>query len=260
MNKKPYAGTQSIHRAMSLLKAFSDAQPEWSLADLTQSVGLNKTTTYRLMSALEHEGMVTRDEHTGAYRLGPGAIVLGGRALRTNDLHVASRAALEELAEATGESASLEILVECDILIVDQVAGAHVLGAAQDIATRWPAHATSTGKVLLAFLPLVQCEELLSFPLVRYTEHTVIDKDQLMVELDQIREQGYTIVHGELELGFVAIAAPVFNHNAEVVAAASVGGPSARLAADQLQKVVEEVLQAAAKISQRLGYVNSDDD
>lgn len=255
MNNKPYPGTQSIHRAMSLLKAFTDAQPEWSLADLTLAVGLNKTTTYRLMSALEHEGMVARDEQTGVYRLGPGAIALGGRAMRTNDLHIASHAALEELAEATGESASLEVLVECDVLIVDQIAGLHVLGAAQDIATRWPAHATSTGKVLLAHLPRAHCEELLSDPLVRYTENTVVDKDQLMTELELIRDQGYATVHGELELGFVAIAAPVLNHNAEVVAAASVGGPSARLGTSQLPEVTNKVLQAAKNISQRLGYV-----
>jgi len=260
MNKAPYPGTQSIHRAMSLLKAFTDAQPEWSLADLTHAVGLNKTTTYRLMSALENEGMVARDVNTGVYRLGPGAIVLGGRALRTNDLHTASRAELEDLALDTGETATLEILVDCDVLIVEQIQGDHVLGAAQEVATRWPAHATSTGKVLLAFLTVDQCEEILSAPLVRYTENTTVEKDDFLVELEQIRKQGYATVHGELELGFVAVAAPIFNHNAEVVAAVSIGGPSARLHTDQLKDVVNHVLQAAERISVRLGYLSSDFD
>ncbi|MBC8496721.1 MAG: IclR family transcriptional regulator [Chloroflexi bacterium] len=260
MTKTPYPGTQSIRRAMSLLKAFTDAQPEWGLTDLAQAVGLNKTTAYRLISALENEGMVARDGQTGAYHLGPGAIVLGGRALRFHDLHLTSRAELEELADDTGESATLEIRVDCDVLIVDQVQGAHVLGAAQEIATRWPAHATSTGKVLLAYLPVTQCEELFTVPLVRYTEKTITDLAELQVELAQVRAQGYATVHEELELGFVAAAAPIFNHNAEVIAAVSIGGPGARLQASHLQGVVNQVIQAAKRISERLGFVNSNSD
>jgi DNA-binding IclR family transcriptional regulator len=243
---------------MSLLKAFTDAQPEWGLMDLAHAVGLNKTTAYRLMSALESEGMLARDVRTGMYRLGPGAIVLGGRALRTNDLHIASRASLEKLAKDTGagESASLEVLLDRDILIVDQVQGAHVLGAAQDIATRWPAHATSTGKVLLAHLPVARCEEILSTPLAGYTETTVTDLTEFQTELTNVRSQGYATTHGELELGFVAVAAPIFNNIAEVVAAASIGGPSDRLQGDHLQFVVSQVVQAAKSISERLGYVS----
>jgi DNA-binding IclR family transcriptional regulator len=256
MTKKPYPGTQSIRRAMSLLKTFTDAQPEWGLTDLAQKVGLNKTTAYRLMSALEYDGMVARDLATGSYRLGPGAIVLGGRALRTNDLHIASHKELEKLAADTGESAALEILVDCDVLIVDQVAGVHVLGAAQEISTRWPAHATSTGKVLLAYLPGPRCDELLSTPLVAYTENTITDLAELQVELSKVRSQGFATVYGELELRFVAAAAPIFNHNADVIAAVSIGGPSDRLQTNQLKFIVSQVVQAAERISQRLGFLS----
>jgi len=256
MIKQPIPGTQSIRRAMSLLKTFTDAQPEWGLADLAQKVGLNKTTAYRLMSALEHDGMVARDLHTGSYRLGLGAIMLGGTALRTNDLHIASHKELEKLAADIGESAALEILVDCDVLIVDQVAGAHVLAAAQEISTRWPAHATSTGKVLLAYLSGLRCDELLSTPLVRFTKHTITDLADLHVELAQVRLQGYATVHGELELRFVAAAAPIFNHNADVIAAVSIGGPSDRLQTAQLKHIISQVVQAAERISQRLGYMS----
>ena len=260
MNKKSYPGTQSVQRALSLLNAFTDTQPEWGLNDLAQAVDLNKTTVYRLLSALEIEGMLARDEHSGGYRLGPGAIILGGRALRTNNLNIVSRAELDKLAEATGETVTLEILIECDVLIIDQVQGSHMLGAAQDIFARWPAHATSTGKVLLAYLPVILCEELLSAPLERYTKNTITDLSELQEELSRIRAQGYGIAHEELELGFVACAAPIFNHNGRVDAAISVGGPDVRFQTDRLQELIEIVLQAAGRISQKIGFMESDND
>jgi len=257
MNKRVYPGTQSIQRALSLLNAFSDTQPEWGLNDLAQAVGLNKTTAYRMLSALEIEGMVARDENSGGYRLGPGAIVLGGRALRTNNLNIVSHAELDKLAEATGETVTLEVLVDCDVLIIDQVQGSHMLGAAQDIFARWPAHATSTGKVLLAYLPVAQCEELLSAPLEKYTDNTITEMSKLQEELAQIRAQGYGTVHEELELGFVAGAAPIFNHNGQVVAAISVGGPSVRFQTERMQEIVDKVVQTADRISQQIGFIGS---
>lgn len=260
MNKKPYPGTQSVQRAMSLLNAFSVAQPEWGLNDLAQAVGLNITTAYRLLSALEIEGMVMRDEGSGEYRLGPGAIILGGRALRTNNLNIVSHPELDKLAEATGETVTLEILIDCDVLIIDQVQGSHMLGAAQDIFARWPAHATSTGKVLLAYLPEILCKELLSAPLERYTENTITDLRELQQELTRIRARGYGTVHEELEIGFVACAAPIFNHNGRVEAAISVGGPNIRFQSERMGELVELVTQAAGRISQKIGFVKSDNE
>ena len=260
MNNKGYPGTQSVQRAISLLNAFTDTQPAWGLNDLAQAVDLNKTTAYRLLSALEIEGMVTRDEHSGRYRLGAGAIILGGRALRTNNLNIVSHAELDKLAQATGETVTLEILVECDVLIIDQVQGSHMLGAAQDLFARWPAHATSTGKVLLAYLPTAQCEELLTAPLEKYTDNTITEISKLQEELTQIRAQGYGTVHEELELGFIAGAAPIFNHNGQVVAAISVGGPSVRFQTDRLQEIVDKVVQAAGRISQQIGFMESVND
>lgn len=133
-----------------------------------------------------------------------------------------------------------------------------MLGAAQDIFARWPAHATSTGKVLLAYLPRAQCQELLSAPLEKYTKNTIINKAKLREELAQIRSQGYGTVQEELELGFVACAAPIFNHNGHVVAAVSVGGPSARLQAGQLGEIIKMVVKAAGQISKKIGFPDSE--
>jgi len=136
-----YPGAQSVSRALMLLKCFSDAQPEWNLGDLAQYTGLNKATVHRLLAALESEGFIVRSARTGGYRLGPTLIVLGGCAMRSNDLRTVSRRMLEALAQQTGESTTLEVLAGSEVVILDEVSSRHLLGMSQDVGARLPAHA-----------------------------------------------------------------------------------------------------------------------
>ena len=245
-----YPGAQAVARAIAVLKAFSDAQPHMTLADITHATRLNRATAYRLLAALEKEGLVMRDRQSEAYRLGPEAITLGARALRANDLRSVSRPELEALAQAAGETATLEVLADGEVLILDEVHGHHLVGSAPSIGTRWPAHATSTGKVLLANVP----EAALPRSLPQLTEKTITRPGTLRRELARIREQGYATNVAELEAGYNAVSAPVRDHEGQVVAAISVGGPDARLAPDRLEEIAEMVQDAAGCISQRLGY------
>ena len=144
------AGTQSVVRALRIVRAFSDARAEWSLAELSRELALSKPTAFRLLGALEQAELVTRTEPAGAYRLGPGAIELGARAQRSNTILSAARPELEALTRDTGETSSVEILAGAMTLILDEVLGGHLIGTSPAAGTRWPAHAASTGKVLLA--------------------------------------------------------------------------------------------------------------
>jgi DNA-binding IclR family transcriptional regulator len=251
---EPYPGTQAVLRAIALLKAFSDEQPQLGLAELARMVGLNKTTTYRLLTALESQGLVARTPAGETYRLGPEVIALGGRALRASDLRSVSRAELMELARATGETATLEILVGQEVLVLDEVSGAHLVGATQYIGARWPAQATSTGKVLLAFLPEAEREKLLPQLLIQVTEQTITLAEALRQQLAVIRKQGYATAIEELEVGFSAIAAPIRNHDGQVVASLSINGPTTRLTPERLAEVVPLVVEAAGRVSTQLGF------
>ncbi|MEO8198948.1 MAG: IclR family transcriptional regulator [Gemmatimonadota bacterium] len=250
-------GTQAVARAFSILGAFGDANPEWGLADLSRSLGLTRTTTLRLLSALEREGMVSRYGVAGAYRLGPRAIELGALAQRSNTLHDAAHGELELLAHETGETTSLEVLVGSDVLILDEVQGRHKLSPAPVIGARWPAHAASTGKVLLAARRrgegLIHEEAPAAAPLIRLTPSTITSRARLNAELDRVSEQGFAIAVEELEDGYVAVGAPVRNHQGHIVAAISVGGPLPRFGPDRLNELVGPVRQCAERISRRLG-------
>lgn len=259
MTTKPYSGTQAVQRAVALLKLFSDGKPEWGLTELARASGLNKTTVYRLLTALASEGLVARTHPHEAYRLGPEAIALGARALRSNDLRTVSRDALLELARQSDETATLEVLVESDVLIVDEVHSRKWLHASPSVGTRWPAHATSTGKVLLAHLSDAERRSRLRLPLSQPARRTITTLSVLRDELARVRAQGYATAVGELEDGYSALGVPVRDHEGVVIAAVSLGGPSARLPLERLKAMLPAVLQATHDISTKLGYPYTED-
>jgi DNA-binding IclR family transcriptional regulator len=250
----PYPGAQAVSRAIAVLKAFSDAQPRLTLAEITRRTRLNRATAYRLLSALEKEGLVTREAGAEAYQLGPQAIVLGSRALRATSLRPAGGPELEALAQATHETASLEILTGRDILILDEVLSANLVGGAPSLGTRWPAHATSTGKALLAFASEAEVSAFLRRALPAFTPHTLATPEALRAALARVRKQGFATVADELEIGYSAVAAPVFNHLGQAAAALCVGGPTLRLTPKRLAEIAPLVRQAARRVSERLGY------
>jgi IclR family acetate operon transcriptional repressor len=254
MRSVPYPGTQTVLRAIALLKSFTDARPEWGLTALARESSLNKTTVYRLLTALESEGMVVRLPKTDVYRLGPTVIVLGSVALRSNDLRSASRAELERLAQLTRETATLEVLSDGEVLVLDEVAGSHLLSVSSAIGTTWAVHATSTGKTLLAYLPEADVETMLQSPLTRFTDKTLTTPAELRRALEGVRGQGFAVAIEELEEGFVDLSAPVRNHDGRVVAAVSLSGPTTRLTDARIPGMAELVMEAAHRISQWLGY------
>jgi DNA-binding IclR family transcriptional regulator len=249
-----YPGTQAVARAIGLLKVFSDAQPEWSLSDLAQTTKLNKTTAFRLLAALEAEGLVLRNPLSSGYRLGVELVALGGCAMRSNPLRAVSRPVLESLAQECDEAATLEVLTGAHVLIVDEVSSRHPMGMSQDVGSRLPVHATATGKLLLAYAGDDVRAATLRLPLSRLTDQTITDLDRLHQQLGEIRQQGHALAIGELEQGFIAIAAPVYDRERQVVAAISIGGSYLRLTSERRPEVTALVQMAARQISRQLGY------
>ncbi|MGB1249680.1 MAG: IclR family transcriptional regulator [Candidatus Promineifilaceae bacterium] len=255
--KEKYAGTQAVARTFQLINLFDDRHPAWSLADLIIASGLKRTTVFRLMAALEAEGIV-RKLPTGNYMLGSGLIALGGRAIRANRLRTVAQPFLHELAHLTTESVTIDVLWvdegRPESMVIEEHLGHHLLGMSQYIGGRFPAHTTSTGKVLLAFQSAEKNNYLNLTELERYTSETIIDPDQFQTELETVRQQGYAVTINELEDGVMAVAAPLFNLHGEVVAALSVGGPRSRISAESLHKIAIPLMQAASQISQQIGY------
>lgn len=250
---KPYAGTQAVTRALTILNAFSDDHPKWHLTELANTLELNRTTTYRLLTALESFDLVVRESDTERYRLGSGIIVLAGQVLRANPVRSISKPELERLATVTGETATLEILSGDEMLVIDEVFGSRLMKSVLSVGTRWPAFATSTGNAMMAYLPAADLEKLLQEPLPQLTPKTITSPEVLRRNLVQVREDGYAIVAEALELGFVAIGAAICNYDGYPIAAISLDGPTVRLTGTRLIEVGAFVRDAALRISKQFG-------
>jgi len=256
--RKPYRGTQAVMRAIKILSAFTDEQPEWSLADLSKDVDLNRTTLYRMMTALESARLITRDPNKDTYRLGSELIVLGWRAMRANPLREIARPELLKLAELTHETVSLEILDGIDTVMLDEVKSAYMIGMVSSIGKRWPAYASSTGKVLLGYLPPESLSNHLPEQLKPLTEKTIIDRSAFIAGLEEVRQKGFASAWDELEMGYSDISAPVFNHEGKVVAAISLGGATPRFTEEIVKKMVAWLKESTAQVSYLSGYRKED--
>lgn len=220
-------GAQAALRAIRLLKLFTPERPDMALGAVSRLAGLNKTTTHRLLAALQSEALIDKNPATGSYRLGPGLMALGVQALSNSDLRRRVRPTLKRLAKDTGETATLEVPIDDSMLILDEVAGSYVVSAGGNVGTRWPMHATSTGKALIAFD--VQVLERLDAKLQRLTSNTIVDRNALEERLGQIRQCGYAETVDELEDGFSGVATVVRGSLGEVLGSLSICGPTQRL-------------------------------
>lgn len=254
MSVEAPAGTQVVVRTIRLLKAFEAGNAEWQSGDLAEALDLPKSTTHRLLQTLVSEEFLIRRTDTRGYRLGPAAIALGAEALRSNDLRTLAHPELVELAKETGETATLEVLSGGEVLILDEVEGRYLVSAMADIGTRWPLHATSTGKAILAHLAKDVRSELLGRRLERFTRATVTDLKKFRRQLDTVKKRGYAVANEELEEGHVAVGSVLLGPLDEVLGAVSVGGPVERLPTSRHAELGEQVAQAAVALSRRLGH------
>ena len=248
------AGTRSVERALDVLRAVGESRAEAGLSDIAGDLGLHKTTVFRLLGALERAEFVVRDDARQSYQLGPALYRLASQARRASGLYDAARPELESLAHDVGETATLEVLVGPEVLILDEVHGRFLVGGAPEVGMRFPAHATSTGKVLLAAAAAEGHGITAALGrLTRRAPNTITTRVALAKELEKVQRDGYAVGMEELEPGFVAIAAPVRNAQGRTVAAVSVGGPKTRLGGGRVREVTVRVRRAADRISRRLG-------
>ena len=248
-----YNGTQAIRRAVAVLKAFGPGPAQLTAPEISQRTGLNRSTVYRLLSALEHEGLIVADR-AGHYRLGPDLAILGTLALRQMNLRDVALPHLRALAERSGETADLEILHGASVLIIEEATGDHLLSASSNIGTLYPAHCTSTGKLLLADLPPAALDAILARPLVGCGPRAITDADKLRDDLRTSLARGYATSYGELEAHLHAIGAPIRDLSGRAIAAISISGPAARMPRRRESELAGLLTDACATISQQLGF------
>ncbi|MDX1887106.1 IclR family transcriptional regulator [Mycolicibacterium sp. 120270] len=247
-------GVQSVDRAVSVLEILARLG-EAGVTDLASDIGVHKSTVSRLLTALEEHELVEQAYERGKYRLGFGILRLANAVSGQLDITQQGREICERLAVEVGETVNIAVLRSHYAVNVDQARGPTSVGSHNWVGELTPLHATSSGKILVAFMSAEARQELLAEAgLPRYTEHTITKPDDLERQLESVARDGYVISIEELELGLTAVAAPIRDHTGTVIAALSVSGPVYRLTAERAREIAPVVVAAADSIAERMGF------
>jgi len=245
-----------VGKVLRILEALDAAPTGLQLREISQRTSLNKSTAYRFVAHLESEGYLFRDD-AGAYIAGPKLARLGAGITYHATLRKISRPVLMLLSKETTETVNLAVLDGHDVLYLEVLESAHSFRMASQPGMHRPPNCTALGKVLLAFLPSEQREEILPMlTFERATPRTIPNLARFRKELVRVVQQGYAMDDQETDLGARCVAAPVFDESGKVAAAISVSGPTTRMSRDRIQEFALATKKAARAISARLGHSN----
>jgi IclR family acetate operon transcriptional repressor len=245
-------GTQAVERAIAILEAFSGERAALGITEIARAVGLNVSTAHRLVRALVAAGYVEQETSSERYRLGIGIAVLGQRALEQSGYHLA-KPILAALAETTGESASLGIRRNQEVVVIERAVSMQPLRFDHPTGAEIPLHASAMGKVLMAFSGRPAKETVAGLRgLQMFTPRTITLRATLAGELDDIARKRFAINREERYEGVSGIAAPVLGPDGIAHAAVGVQGPSLRLTPARLKQLAPVLRQAADEISARV--------
>lgn len=242
------SGTQAVDRAAMLLSEVVHAADPVTFTELTAVTGLAKSTTSRLLLALERNHLVRRDDH-GRFVPGEMFISFAWRGGEARSLAAVAQPFLDRLGKATGETINLGVAAGHQVDHIAQVDCAYLIGGTNWVGHAVPLHASGLGKVLLAH----GAATLPPGELAACTEKTITDEASLLAELAAVRARGYAVTDEELEAGLIAFAAPVFTYDGTVAAALSVSAPASRVTPEAAANAIRCCMDEAARLSAALG-------
>ncbi len=243
----------SVDRAVELLLLLGRHRRDMGVTELAKELGVQKSTIHSLLQTLLLRGFV-RQTDTGRYTLGYGLIRLGEACAEQLDIREIARPFMTELANESSEIALLAVLSGTELVIIEKVEPQRPFFIIPKFDFSITLHSTAIGKVLLANAPAAVVNEVLQRGVERFTPYTLTDREELMNELAQVREQGFAVGCNETIEGVTCVAVPVHDSAGKVVAALSVSSASSVLAAQRYETLVSLLREKAGKIARRLGY------
>lgn len=239
---------QSLARGLEVIRAFSAQHPSRTLSEIAADTGLSRAAVRRFLHTLVTLGYVRSD--AGRFALTPHVLELGFSYLSSQSLPELAQPHLEALGRELGESTSAAVLDGTDIVYVARVPTRRIMRTAITVGTRFPAHATSMGRVLLAGLPEGEADAYLDgLHAESLTAATLTEPAELRAELARVRRQGWALVDQELDVGLRSVAAPL-TKDGVVVAAVNVSTTTATTL-ERMRDVFLPALLASAKAISR---------
>ncbi|MFD1678211.1 IclR family transcriptional regulator [Alicyclobacillus fodiniaquatilis] len=241
---------RAVERALDILLCFAKSPRELSLSEIAREVGLHKSTAHRLLLSLQNKGFVRRQTGSDKYVLGWSVLELLGNVYLSDELTTLALPEMTKLRDVTGETISLYIRSGLERIRIQAVESNEPIRNVVAIGRTYPLYVGASGKVLLAFADDAVLDEIFA----RNQIPSDFARDDLRVQLDKIRVDGYAISIQERDAGAVAMAAPVFGRNNECIAALSISGPVSRFTQAKMHLHVEALCTAAAWLTKLLSH------
>jgi len=222
------------------------------MTDIAERVGLHKSTTHRLLATLERRRFVERRPGTGLYRLGLQVARLVHVTLDHDELFHLAVPYLRRLSEESEENVHFAVLDGTSVVYVHVVEGQRRVKLAATQGQSLPAHATASGKAILAFLPEAELRAVLGHGMPRYTPRTIQSVEAFIEDARRARDRGYAVSERELDNDITALAAPVLDADSRPLASVSIAGPAYRMTEQRIRKLAPRLLSAVHELSLEL--------
>ena len=246
-------GASVIVNAVAVLRTFTADEPLLGVTEIANRVGLHKSTVSRILATFEQEHLVERDAETRRFRLGLGLIAVAGPLLAELEERRVAYPVLRELSEQTGETSALMVWSGDESICVEQIASHHQIKHTTPLGARYSDALSASVQVFLAQEPEARVRSLLSSGAITHPGADQASLDAYLLRLKEDTRRGWAINYGETSLDEVGLAAPVYDHRGEVVAAVLIPAPRFRVSQDRLQALGESCAAAAGKVTARLG-------
>jgi IclR family transcriptional regulator, pca regulon regulatory protein len=240
----------TLERGLSVLRAFDEHHPEMRLSEVAAKTGLSPAVARRCLKTLVALGYV--GQHGRSFLLRPDVLAFGSAYLSSMNLEQFCLPPLQAMRDETGDSASMAVISGGDILYLVHVSTNRRIRLGASVGTRFPLHATSMGKAILAFRPDDEIDAFMAgAPFQRFTDRTVTDAAALRDRLAKVRDQGFDSALDELDFGIVSVAVPVFDAQRKAIAAINCSTSTTRISQDELIRTrLPGLRQAAQEIQQ----------
>jgi len=246
----------SLEKGMRVLEHLAEHSDGRSLRELVEDLGLPKTGVYRTVTTLTNLGYLDFNSKTGCYKLTKKLLALGNNTVCSENIIELAMEEMYNLRDACTETVQLNTIVGHQGVILEYIPALHPVRIMIDPGTRFELHAAAPGKVLLAFLPEAERNEILEqMEFQKYQETTITDKTEFLAELETVREKGYGTDCGESAVAVaMCVSAPIFDQKNYPVAALTITALDMRLSKEDIPRLVEMIVPCTQRISKRLGY------
>jgi IclR family acetate operon transcriptional repressor len=252
---RDHGGIQALDRAFLILDVMADAGGEAKLTEIAASAGLNVSTCHHLISTLHNWGYVARGLNSRSYVLGSRILHLSAACLRQVDLPRRAQSLVDRLNDQTREAVQLAIMQDTNLVHVLRREARHAVRVEAGFGgNSGAAHATATGKAILAWLPPTELDRIVADKgLAAFTPNTITDLEQLKEHLRLVRRNGFSIDREEFQIGVICLGAAIRDHAGAVVGSISVSAPVFRVTGDYIDQIKVHVIAAADELSAELG-------